>query len=327
MFDRSKKFGLGMVGALALAGTALGSSARAQVALTPAGAALFTLSTFADGFPTVSTVGPLGIGFRNDGAVVVSDDPGNVRVFPTDTDNQHAGSVVIGQNYGAGNAVGIAKASGNLYLSRQSIGDLVQINTDGTFNQVIVSGMPTATGVIGNPNNGHVFVTAIGSGIIYDVDPIAKTKAVFENVVADGLSTDGTTLFAAVGGQILGYNLVSKAQTFASGAIPGGADGAALGLGTLAGNIFVNTNSGTVFEINTTTLLQTLIASGGSRGDFATVDPNGSLLITQTGIIQRLTPLGGGTFVVTPEPGMLGLFTSVGFCGLAGLVRRRRARK
>ena len=59
----------------------------------------------------------------------------------------------------------------------------------------------------------------------------------------------------------------------------------------MAGDLFVNTNGGTVVEANLATAAQTVIASGGSRGDWVTVDPsNGTLLLTQTDRIMRLTP-------------------------------------
>ena len=78
----------------------------------------------------------------------------------------------------------------------------------------------------------------------------------------------------------------------------GGPDGIALGKGPVAGNLFVNTNGGTVVEVNLATAAKTLIASGGSRGDFVTVDPNnGTLLVTQSDRIMRLVP---GVFVIPP---------------------------
>ena len=47
----------------------------------------FTLSQFADEFPTTGICcGPLGIAFPTSGGVMVSDYPGNVRVFATDAD-------------------------------------------------------------------------------------------------------------------------------------------------------------------------------------------------------------------------------------------------
>ena len=85
-------------------------------------------------------------------------------------------------------------------------------------------------------------------------------------------------------------------MVFDSGAISGGVDGIALGKGPVAGNLFVNTNGGTVVEVNLATAAQTLIASGGSRGDFVTVDPNnGTLLVTQSDRIMRLVP---GVFAI-----------------------------
>ncbi len=87
-------------------------------------------------------------------------------------------------------------------------------------------------------------------------------------------------------------------MVFQSGTIATGPDGIALGTGPVAGNLFVNTNGGTVVEVNLKTAAQTIIASGGSRGDFVTVDPNnGTLLLTQTDRIMRLVP---GVFVVPP---------------------------
>ncbi len=312
--------------ALACAGSLfLGGGAQAQLSLTPAGiAAGFSLTTFADGFPSINTVGPLGIGFTKTGGVIVSDYPGNVRVFPADTDGQHAGSIPAAQNYGTGNAVGIAQTTTAFYMTRQTVGDLVQIEANGTFSQTIIGGMPTATGIVGNPNNGHLFVSTVTNNAIWDIDPIAKTKTVFKNVNADGLATDGVTLYATVSSHIIGFNLLNQAQTFDSGFIPNGPDGAAIGQGALAGNIFVNTNNGALYEVSLTSMAQTLIASGGSRGDFVAADPNGSLLVTQTDSVQRLTAPTGGGFVQTPEPGSLAFLVGFGISGCLFLKRRRK---
>jgi hypothetical protein len=94
-----------------------------------------------------------------------------------------------------------------------------------------------------------------------------------------------------------------------------------VGAGLFAGELFVNTNAGQLFEINQMTLTQTLLATGGSRGDFVTVDTNNdSLLITQTDRVLRLT---GATFMPTPEPGYVWLLG----CGFASLVIIRQLRK
>jgi sugar lactone lactonase YvrE len=281
-----------------------------------------TLSTFASGFPSSSSVGPLGIAFVPNGTVLVSDYPGNVRVFPNDTDGQNAAGAPVAQNYGGANAVDLAQLGGNIYMTRQGIGDLVQINNSGTFNQVIVTGMPAATGMVADPLNGALYVSTVGNGVIYKVDPIAKTKSAFVNASADGLtiSGDDSTIYGEVGGHILGWNVISATQVFDSGLIAGGPDGAAVGAGLFAGELFVNTNSGQLFEINLATHAQTLIGTGGTRGDFVTVDTtNDTLLLTQTDRILRLT----GASFSTPEPGYLVLL-AVGLAAMA-ILRARRA--
>ena len=153
-----------------------------------------------------------------------------------------------------------------------------------------------------------LYVDRGGNGTpIYVVNPVAKTVNVFENFQADGLalSADGTTLYAAIDGgaddgHVLGFDIATKTMVFDSGAISGGIDGIAVGKGPVAGNLFVNTNGGTIVEVNLATKAQTLIASGGSRGDFVTVDPNnGTLLLTQTDRVLRLVP---GVFSIPQLP-------------------------
>ena len=81
-------------------------------------------------------------------------------------------------------------------------------------------------------------------------------------------------------------------------------DGITLGTGVLAGNLFANTNAGTLIEINLATDTQTLIASGGTRGDFVEVDPNnGTLLVSQADRLARLAPPAGGGFLTNQSGG------------------------
>lgn len=266
-----------------------------------AAAAGYALTNFATGFPTLSTVGPLGIGFLANGSVMVGDYQGNVRVFSTDNDGQAAGAAPVGQNYGQANPLGIAQVGQTFYLAEQSAGYIIQVNPDGGYNQTIVS-MPGATGLTASPD-GHLFCSA--SGGIWEVDPVAKTRTLFVSDGADGLgvSGNGAILYAEVGGHIIGYNIASRARVFDSGLIANNPDGMALGVGALAGTVFVNTNGGTVVRVDLATDAQTVIASGGSRGDFVAVDPtDGTLLLTQSDRILRLTaPLGSGFGRVVPN--------------------------
>ena len=156
-----------------------------SLTLTAAGlAAGFGLSTFASGFPTVKvsfgTAGPLGIAFPTTGGVLVSDYPGNVRLFLSDTDGQNAANAPLGQSYGQAHAAGLAQFGSNVYMTGGQLGNVVQINNNGTFNQTIV-GLPggNTNGIIADPFNGHVFVSSEGNGTIYDVNPTTKTATPF----------------------------------------------------------------------------------------------------------------------------------------------------
>ncbi len=272
-----------------------------SLTLTQAGQdAGIVLSTFAAGFPNSSNIGPLGMAFPSSGGVLVTDSPGNVRLFPTDTDGQSAAQYRPSRNYGLGRAVGLAQAGEAIYMATEqgNAQGVYQLNVDGTVNRLVVP-LPNAQGIVANPANGHLFVSDT-HGKIFDVNPIANPpmSTVFFNdgttAPFDGLtiSMDGRILYSArrPSGSILGFDTNTHKVVFNSGAIPGVPDGVAEGIGPLTGNLFVNCNNGTVVEVNIATNQQTVIASGGSRGDFVTVDPhNYSVLLTQTDRIIRMT--------------------------------------
>jgi hypothetical protein len=143
-----------------------------------------------------------------------------------------------------------------------------------------------------------------------DVNPLTQTFTPVSNG-ADGLtiSPDGKTLYTTLDfeekiGLVTGYDTATGKQAYQTPNIPGGGpDGSAIGFGTLEGKLFVNTHEGNLIEIDMATRLQTLIATGGSRGDFVKADPyNGSLLITQSNSVLRLTPPPGGSFAPMLQP-------------------------
>jgi sugar lactone lactonase YvrE len=254
------------------------------------------ISILAVDFPVQGNKSAYGVAFPSSGGVLVSDDPGNVRLFASDTDGQSADWFPPSQNYGTGNAVGMASAGGNVYMTQSGNGRVLQLNDDGTLNQVIVSGLTDADGIVANPANGHLFVATQGTNRIFDVDPVAQTATPFATIMSAGLalSNDGSTLYTAqyiaTNSRIIGFDATTGAQVFDSGFIAGSAVGVVQGTGLLAGDLFVNTNAGTVVQVDLSTLEQTVIASGGSRGDLMTIDPNdGSALVTQTDRIVRLT--------------------------------------
>jgi hypothetical protein len=156
---------------------------------------------------------------------------------------------------------------------------------------------------------GHLLVSQAGGepNGIFDVDPVAKTVALFSSFAADGmaLSPDGTTLFLASGPGLRGLDMVTKTIVFET-AVPG-ADGVAIGEGALAGKVYVNCTQGQLWEVDVATSNQVLIADCGSRGDFLIADCDGSLLITQSDRVKRLRLAGGSWYGMPGSAGDLHL--------------------
>ena len=248
----------------------------------------YGISIFATDFSGVTS-----ILFRDQGGELISDMAGNVRLFPSDSDGQSAAYVAPTQNFGSGDALALAKAGGNIYMTQLSSAKLVQINDTGNFVAEIIPSLPVASGMVANPKNGHLFVDD-QTNTIYDVDPKARTYKGFIDSGDDwglAITPDGATLYAAdyVNNNVMGYDTTTGRSVFNSGNISGGPNGLALGTGRFAGHLYVVTLDGSLLDIDLATRTQTMIATGGQRGDFLTFDPNdGSLLVTQTDRIVRV---------------------------------------
>jgi hypothetical protein len=308
------------------------TSAEAGLVLTPAGISDgFSLSTFASGFPSNGLgEGPIGIGFPSGGGVMVTSyASGEVVNFATDTDNQlYSGASKVG---GYNLPAGLANDGGRMYMAEQGTGNIYQLNNNGTVNHLVTNIGGGVTGLAVNPTNGHLFVSIPPFGDVFDVNPsdgsFQDYSATHGNAgrTADALtfSPDGKTLYAALyNNGIAAYDVASGSQTFYSSVsgIDAGIDGMVLGTGKLAGFIYANTNFGLLLQIKLSDGSQTVIASGGSRGDFVEVDPtNGTLLLTQTDSILRLTPPSG-----VPEPATFTLAGLGALCLLAFGQRRRK---
>ena len=262
----------------------------------------FGLETFATGFPQApgTTIGPLGVGFPASGGVLVSDATSHVRLFPNDNNGQVANAVSPASV--PGGAGDIIREGDTLYIGMG--GQIAQISANGVVQKVVARGFQPY-GIVLDPFNGHFFASGNAS-TIFDVDPSSGAVKPFAKVDTDGLALDvsrgilyGACDSAAEGLCVKGFDIATGALVFKSQEIADGPDGIAVGVGPVAGNLFVNSNGGRVVEINQTTGAETVIATGGSRGDFVTVDPNdGTLLLTQTDRIMRLVP---GVFEVPAD--------------------------
>lgn len=298
-----------------------------QASYASAGFSLGTLAFNFAGSPTpapYSCCGPLGMAFPTTGGVMISTYPGSNYILPSySTLNQDA-SLVPSSFVGAGQVVGLARSGGQIYAASQSTGQIYRINNDGSYASTLSSGLPSATSLATNPANGHLF-SGTGVGIV-DINPADGSFTLFANTIVDGItfSADGSRMYAASGSNIIGYN-TATATSFLSFSVPDGPDGVAIGSGSLAGKLYINNNGGTFYEYDLTTAALTLMASGGTRGDFVEVAPDGALLITQTDRVLRLTAPSGGGFETTntPEPASLAIFGAA-IAGLAGLRRRVR---
>ena len=268
----------------------------------------FQLESFAKNLGT-GGIGPLGIAYPGKTSVLVTDYTGNVHIFPTDTNGQDASKVPVTKTFAQGDIANLATINGKVYASDYTKGEIDLLTSKGKFQSKIVGGLSGALGLVADPVNGHLLVQT-PSGI-YDVDPIAKTSMLIYSGSGDGLaiSQDGKTVYSAAG-SVIGVDVATGVKVFDSGAISG-VDGTAVGAGSLSGFLFANTNYGEVWKVDLKHPgTNTLVASGGSRGDFVSVDPrDGSLLLTQSTEVVRLSPPEGGTFGTSADNVVVGAAT------------------
>ena len=300
---KSSLFTIAAVAGILAASTPLLDAAN--LTLTPAGvSAGFKLTTFATIAPGQSgNTGPFGVVVLSSGNVMVNYYANDTRYVFSDVDGQTTATALRAITPSTSQAGAFAWAGGQAYGPVNV--QFVQFNSDGTVNHVLRGVTQTPWfGMWGNPVNGHILSTT-GQGQIIDIDPAANGGTGSARVVAspgigyDGVtvSPDGTIVYVVQTDHITGYNIASGAQVFNSGALAGQPDGLAVisSNNSLNGKIIVNfngltVNAGFVGLLDPATKVLTTIASGGTRGDYASPDPsNGSLFLSYSDLVYRLS--------------------------------------
>ncbi len=263
------------------------------------GAAGFASSLYATGFASSgisSGVGPVGLVMDSSGTLYVADNA-NGELYTVPAGGGVAKPLAQDQLFGLAES-----SSGRLYGATLG-GTIYEVSkTTGALIRDIVS-VGSAEGIGFDPLSGDLFVDATANNEIIRVSHLEDGQPVTTSVYATGAPLDGIdfgsggTMYVANTGAGIVYSVSGTNQPAPHNLVVAARlpvpDGTAVG-GT-AGSQFlaVNENNGNVMMVNLTTGAQTLIASGGTRGDFVTVGSDECLYATQSASIERVTSSDG----------------------------------
>jgi hypothetical protein len=316
--------------------------AHAALTMTAAGISDgFVLSTFVNGY-SFGTYGPIGQGIDSAGHVITgSAGDGKIYVF-NDVDNQTLGSAISATPYAGqtGNTnIAMTTLNGHVYGAQlQGPADYREFFDNGTSAPIpgavnAAGGLTNDLGVWGDPTSGMLYA-ASNSGIA-KINPLTGAFTVIDpGVFPDGItvSPNGSTLYAEVGGGINSYN-ASTGAFLHSYSVGHGPDGTGVIVGGLFdGEVIVNNNDGTVGLLDPTNSNYTLIASGGTRGDFVSPDrSNGTLFMSELDAVYRLScgtncSIGTVPLPGIPEPSTWALLIA-GFGAVGAMIRRQGRRQ
>ncbi len=280
----------------------------------------YAVSDFATGF---TNVGPIGLAFDASRHLYVMQYPQGIlyRFGTSGGATTDAGAKVTTLQI-PGNPAGIAfSKDGKLYAARQGAGDVIEIDlVTGLEKGRIAVNVPGATGIATDPLSGDLFVTEPWEGLLVRLSNVSTGTATVTTYASfgfpDGVTfgPDGTIYVASRGHawKVVGTNS-SAAHTPTDIAEVPQIDGIAVAAGTDSTQptaIFGNRNDGKITKVDLTKNPVELrdIVTGGTRGDFSAVGPDGCLYATQSTTVAKVTNADGTcSFAPTTAVPILGL--------------------
>jgi len=153
-------------------------------------------------------------------------------------------------------------------------------------------------GLAAEPGGSDLFLT--GDCGLFRITAPGSAVPSFTQIAAgnfDGITVDPASGHAWVAdngaGQIVEFDLSAKGRLRSFSGFPG-PDGVAIAApdapADVAGDLFVNNNNGTISRVDLPSGTVTTVASGGSRGDFVAVGPDGFLYATQSDLVEQIKP-------------------------------------
>ena len=264
----------------------------------------FTMKPFVTGFPS-SSIGPIGVAFGPDGRLYAADQSdGFVYRFGRD-----GGSANQGARFGDKHTdpTGLAFSSdGHLYLAEHNLHRVIELSpTDGSVIRTVADSLKCPVGLAVDPKSGDLFVSEKCGRNPIDriVDPqgaATVTPFVMPDSEVDGMTfTPDGTLFFESGPSIERVSVTASTPVpvkVVSGLVsPDGVGVSAAASNGLPHFLLVNQNNGAVTKVDLSSSppATTPIFTGGTRGDFVAVGPDGCLYATQLNSILRFTNADG----------------------------------
>lgn len=263
----------------------------------------FAVSNFATGFTNNGRLGPIGVAFDQQGNLYVGNlVDGTIHKFGP------AGGVADASTLLAASPIpelaGLAFTRDGRFYGVSQVGNLLELSpADGSIIRIAASSMPIATGLATDPLSSDLFVSdQIGN--IFRVSGLATGPGVVTHYFTgdiDGISfgADGSLFGASRDTEspikVTGTNQPQPAVATVIQAVVPGLDGISVSADPNQPFLYVNSNFGVITRVDLSVTPPALanVFTGGTRGDFSAVGPDGCLYATQTDRIIKLTNADG----------------------------------